>query len=568
MKKVLYSLLILFSLFAGFTKVDALMMTFDELETQGKITINDEEVVDNIYVVGDYIFTNYITEADVASAGKTVSDIIRYNTETDEWSYVNETKTLDLEEQLVVRYDKDNNEITLDYIHDEEELRYALSEKNNATELVLLNDITGVKERLIINKSLTFDGNGNTISFTSDVNSSTHGTRHGFLVNANNVTVMNLNVLMDALDEKWTGTYGIQAYNSNGVVFENVTATGADAGLFANNSDVTLKGTIDLSSNEFGGMEVSNGVAALTVDAEILNNSEEYAKPTIWIDEVNTNSANVQISGTDNMFINTIAKVGQHQYYLDELNAYKFKIETSFDKALVVDGEKNSFVTGGSLTVYSDEEVENVTVEVDLTSITKPDGATFDLTIEDYEKDTEVNVLDNNVLYSGSLTNDYSEYIYLNALVDTEGDYSFKVLIKENDTVRYEKTINITAKNTIIEATSIYYLETSEVSSECPQSEYSNGIVVIGSVLDEETVTINVNVKSKPENSNVEIWSQNGKLDGQELTVETFLVKDIIIEADTPGEYSIDVEMKDQKDTLIDTSNLEFVVVEELEEGL
>ena len=133
------------------------------------------------------------------------------------------------------------------------------------------------------------------------------------------------------------GNYGIQCYNGNYVI-KNCKATNCNAGILVNSSNVTLQGTIDVSGNKFGGIEVSKSSspqlpnATLNINgATIVNTTEEYAKPTIWTDgEGNT------VNGAEAMFTNSEVREGQVQYYLQEANAQEpivYNIEVASPEA-------------------------------------------------------------------------------------------------------------------------------------------------------------------------------------------------------------------------------------------
>jgi len=75
-------------------------------------------------------------------------------------------------------------------------------------------------------------------------------------------------------------------------ILEYIKYTPENAAIIVNSLEVTLKGKIDVSGNTFGGIEVSKGSAlnlnpgVLNINgATIINNTEEYGKPTIWVDE-------------------------------------------------------------------------------------------------------------------------------------------------------------------------------------------------------------------------------------------------------------------------------------------
>jgi len=93
----------------------------------------------------------------------------------------------------------------------------------------------------------------------------------------------------DGNPDNWQGVYGIQVYNATEVTLNDVSVTGAEGGILVNGSEVTLEGTVDVSGNESGGIEVSKGDGALdkpklTVDATEKYGQESVEKPVIWID--------------------------------------------------------------------------------------------------------------------------------------------------------------------------------------------------------------------------------------------------------------------------------------------
>ena len=111
-------------------------------------------------------------------------------------------------------------------------------------------------------------------------------------------TVSNITIESTADNTEWHSSYGIQFYTGSHTV-SNVTLTGGNAGIIVNGANVTLDGTVDVSGNTFGGIEVSKGTAEglsagiLNIaGATVVNTTESYGKPTIWIDG-NTDSEGV-----------------------------------------------------------------------------------------------------------------------------------------------------------------------------------------------------------------------------------------------------------------------------------
>jgi len=135
-------------------------------------------------------------------------------------------------------------------------------------------------------RNVYIDGNGNTITFSGDA-------------------------------DGWQGNYVLQAYKIN-LGIKNLGLTGGDAAIYANGSRVNLEGTVKVSGNSFGGIEVSQGSgvstpASLNVGAATLvNTTEATATPTAWIDHASVAAATVNGPFTVTTHIGT----DQKQYYL------------------------------------------------------------------------------------------------------------------------------------------------------------------------------------------------------------------------------------------------------------
>ena len=85
---------------------------------------------------------------------------------------------------------------------------------------------------------------------------------------------------------------------------------------------------VDVSGNEFGGIEVSKGsgvesIPKLIGSAENLkNDTEEDGKPTVWIDKVSElTSAVVVVSGLNEGF----TEKDQAHFYLSEVSSETYK---------------------------------------------------------------------------------------------------------------------------------------------------------------------------------------------------------------------------------------------------
>lgn len=188
-------------------------------------------------------------------------------------------------------------------------------------------DIT-LDKNLSVAGDKTIDGGNHTV--TTPVGKTT-ATKDGVLVNSGTTVIKNIKINVSGLADKtkWGGNYGIQVFAGNTII-ENVTATGANAGILINGSKAVMKGTIDVSGNGFGGIEVSQGaktdVPSLDASAAtFVNTDEAYGKPTIWIDgyskigKVVTAPAGmtaVEFKGED-------GKKDQLHFYIDAANASK-----------------------------------------------------------------------------------------------------------------------------------------------------------------------------------------------------------------------------------------------------
>ncbi|MCM3389137.1 S-layer homology domain-containing protein [Ureibacillus chungkukjangi] len=209
-----------------------------------------------------------------------------------------------------------------------EELQAALADTHVKT-INVTADIKNLTERIVIDRAVTINGGGHTISFTDAINDLAYGSRQGIVVMASNVAVKDLNVQLTEKAE-WQGAYAVQVYNAQNVAIHNLAATGADAGLLVNGSKVKLTGTIDVSGNEFGGIESSIGSdlteasAIDTTEATLVNTSEAYGLPTIWEDKV---TGTVQSAEGGALKVNDAVKDGQVQYYLTDA-ATTVEVET------------------------------------------------------------------------------------------------------------------------------------------------------------------------------------------------------------------------------------------------
>ncbi len=160
-----------------------------------------------------------------------------------------------------------------------DELKAALSDVSTTT-ITITTDIS-TPEKLLINRPLTIIGGGHTVSFSPS-------------------------------NAGWNGNYVFHVYGTSDVTISDIKLTAGDAGLLVNNSTVTLTGSIDVSGNEFGGIESSNGSVLTVSGATLTNSTESYRLPTAWEDGMTGNTVVGFVGATS-----TPASTTQIQYYLN-----------------------------------------------------------------------------------------------------------------------------------------------------------------------------------------------------------------------------------------------------------
>lgn len=174
--------------------------------------------------------------------------------------------------------------------------------------------ISGVQ----FDRPITIDGNNQEIKQTA--------TGKAFTLTQSSV-LKNMVVKSEADNTEWHSSYNLQFYKGKHEV-DGAVLSGGNAGIIVNGAEVTLKGTIDVSNNTFGGIEVSKGKAeGMTAgvlditNATLVNSSEAPEKPTIWIDGLTEEEG--RIIGLDTAGLTEVTVKGQKQYYLRAENAPK-----------------------------------------------------------------------------------------------------------------------------------------------------------------------------------------------------------------------------------------------------
>lgn len=217
-----------------------------------------------------------------------------------------------------------------------EELKAALANANKS--IINITESFNVTEKILVNRPITINGGNNTIAFTGDA-------------------------------AGWQGNYVIHVYSTTGVNISNVKLTGADGALLVNGSEVELTGNIDVTGNEYGGIEVSKGSAVTTepkltvTGATFTNISESYGLPTIWEDQV----TGKLIANSGQFVSNATVKTGQVQYYIAAKNAVlpvalSWNLDTSTINATV--GQEESTTVTATLATGIESVNGRLVIEV------------------------------------------------------------------------------------------------------------------------------------------------------------------------------------------------------------
>ena len=180
------------------------------------------------------------------------------------------------------------------------------------TQITLKSNLSSDETISVKGSGITIDGGKYTIEFAAGIKDGIQA------VNAKDLTIKSLNIKMNDEEGKWNGSYGIQVYGAN-VKLSDISVSGADAAVLVNGAEVELGGKIDVSGNEFGGIEVSKGAGVETMPKlsgkadSLKNDSESASNPTIWIDKVSelTDSV-VDVEGMES--IDVVEKDQKHYF--------------------------------------------------------------------------------------------------------------------------------------------------------------------------------------------------------------------------------------------------------------
>ena len=314
-----------------------------------------------------------------------------------------------------------------------EELKKAI-EDTSVDSITLKNNIE-TTEKLNVTHALTIDGANHTLTYTGK-----------FKDNAETNTT-------------WDGVYVLQVYNTTATV-KNISLTGANAALLVNGSTVTLEGTIDVSGNGFGGIELGKGTGVSTEPklvlkegAKLVNSSESTDKPTVWADKT---KATISVNGVSKEFD---ASSTQVKLTIADVKAIapEVKVKTEEDSNVTITDEDVTDIFDESL--KADEALKDllesegdVTVELvakdataDATETKKFEDALTDGIIAGYV-DIDINVTKgNDTKHLTELTQAINLLVQLPEMPELEDGYerSYYILREHNGKIdKIEATLS------------------------------------------------------------------------------------------------------------------------------
>ena len=357
-------------------------------------------------------------------------------------------------------------DVTYTEVSTEEDLKSAIS---NGEELVKLSDnITVPQGNLDITGVKYFDGNGKTITF---------GTTGQNFVARSNATIENVNVENTADTEEWNSTNGIQCYDGT-YTLKNCKVSGCNVGIMVNASTVTLQGTIDVSGNTFGGINVSkgrevdhplnNGVLNIN-GAKLINTTEAYAKPTIY-----TEGEGQVVNGAESMFTNSEVREGQVQYYLLEENS-KDNVDVNLEQKLQAFKEKYYNKFSNKKITTSDADFDSSLVYTNLGNV----KSTVDtITVNDETIDsTVVGVsIGNNAFLRAPLFKVEDNVLYVSTVLLVTFAVNEEIKVVAGDNTKYVKDSNI-MPSTILPISNVYALNTKEGYTNTVQASDNNTVI-------------------------------------------------------------------------------------------
>ncbi len=218
---------------------------------------------------------------------------------------------------------------------DESTLRSAIENVDDGGTVEIQNNIT-VTGPIVIQKKLTIDGNGYTISGSSEW-TSTSGNQTMFTAQlaAGNLTLRNVNLNNGP-------KYGVQAYDGAIVILDNVSITGFKyGGVLVNGGNVEVR---DLHLG-YNGTDANNGI-------EIDKGAAATNNPTLTMNGTLTSESNENI-------VRPASNGNLTEFTINNTEDTTNKVVIAGDKVVLTDENNNVISESGlpeSVTVNSDEE--------------------------------------------------------------------------------------------------------------------------------------------------------------------------------------------------------------------
>lgn len=299
-------------------------------------------------------------------------------------------------------------------IEDAEDVAAAL--KDPDIKEMTLNAPIATTSEIQINKPMTIDGAGNTV---------TKGEPGKVFTMTADSTIEDITVENTADNTEWNSSYGVQFYTGEHTVKDSK-FTGGNAGIIANSATVNLEGTIDVSGNTFGGIEVCRSQAEAKANAAsnaalpagvlningatIVNTTEEYGKPTIWIDG-NTDAEGI-VNGAEAFTMIQVphGEYYQKQFYLHEVNSKPIVVG---DKSYGSLSDAVAAADGAEISVKSDL-IETFKISAGVTAVINGNGHTLNgmITLDaDGTNAKHGSLKISNMVFDGSATSAWSAIV-------------------------------------------------------------------------------------------------------------------------------------------------------------
>ena len=359
-------------------------------------------------------------------------------------------------------------DVTYTEVASEQDIKDAIA---NGDKLVKLSDnITVSGGELDVTGVEYFDGNGKTITFSQPG-------RNFIAMQANNGVIQNVTVQNSGDNTEWNSTNGIQCYDGT-YTLKNCKVSGCNVGIMVNASTVTLQGTIDVSGNTFGGINVSKGVetdhplnnGVLNINgAKLINTTEEYAKPTIY-----TEGEGQVVNGAESMFTNSEVREGQVQYYLVESNS-RDNIDVNLEQKLQAFKEKYYNKFKNKKITASDADFDSSLVYANLGNV----KSTVDtITVNDETIDsTVVGVsIGNNAFLRAPLFKVEDNVLYVSTVLLVTFAVNEEIKVVAGDNTKYVKDSNI-MPSTILPISNVYALNTKKGYTNTVQASDNNTVI-------------------------------------------------------------------------------------------